>query len=72
MKTTALRAGRLNRGAKGPEPQHGALTKAGQQRRGHHGASPREPIKAQEWDGTPGPPVVVSRLGRCSVSPLPC
>lgn len=36
----------------------------------HHGtASSREPGKAQEWDGTPGPPVVSSRLGRSSVSP---
>lgn len=26
-------------------------------------------MKAQEWDGTPGPPVVTSRMGRCSVSP---
>ncbi|XP_006861962.1 PREDICTED: neuronal tyrosine-phosphorylated phosphoinositide-3-kinase adapter 2 [Chrysochloris asiatica] len=38
--------------------------------RGHHGtSSSREPGKAQEWDGTPGPPVVTSRLGRSSVSP---
>ncbi|XP_005024576.1 neuronal tyrosine-phosphorylated phosphoinositide-3-kinase adapter 2 isoform X1 [Anas acuta] len=36
----------------------------------HHGtASSREPGKAQEWDGTPGPPMVSSRLGRSSVSP---
>ncbi|NXW06188.1 NYAP2 kinase, partial [Fregetta grallaria] len=40
------------------------------ERGGHHGtASSREPGKAQEWDGTPGPPVVSSRLGRSSVSP---
>nr|XP_028586941.1 neuronal tyrosine-phosphorylated phosphoinositide-3-kinase adapter 2 isoform X3 [Podarcis muralis] len=40
------------------------------ERGGHHGASSsREPIKAQEWDGTPGPPLVSSRLGRSSVSP---
>ncbi|KGL81021.1 Neuronal tyrosine-phosphorylated phosphoinositide-3-kinase adapter 2, partial [Tinamus guttatus] len=40
------------------------------ERGGHHGtASSREPVKAQEWDGTPGPPVVSSRLGRSSVSP---
>lgn len=38
--------------------------------RGHYGSSSsREPVKAQEWDGTPGPPVVTSRMGRCSVSP---
>ncbi|XP_039220838.1 neuronal tyrosine-phosphorylated phosphoinositide-3-kinase adapter 2 [Crotalus tigris] len=36
---------------------------------GHHGSSSREPIKAQEWDGTPGPSLVSSRLGRSSVSP---
>ncbi|VFV18322.1 uncharacterized protein LYPA_23C019520 [Lynx pardinus] len=45
------------------------LPKLESKERGHHGASSREPIKAQEWDGTPGPPVVTSRLGRCSVSP---
>ncbi|XP_064441912.1 neuronal tyrosine-phosphorylated phosphoinositide-3-kinase adapter 2 [Mirounga angustirostris] len=45
------------------------LPKLDSKERGHHGASSREPIKAQEWDGTPGPPVVTSRLGRCSVSP---
>ncbi|KAF7243149.1 Neuronal tyrosine-phosphorylated phosphoinositide-3-kinase adapter 2 [Varanus komodoensis] len=40
------------------------------ERGGHLGtSSSREPIKAQEWDGTPGPPVVSSRLGRSSVSP---
>ncbi|XP_053165332.1 neuronal tyrosine-phosphorylated phosphoinositide-3-kinase adapter 2 isoform X1 [Hemicordylus capensis] len=40
------------------------------ERGGHHGtSSSREPIKAQEWDGTPGPPVTTSRLGRSSVSP---
>ncbi|XP_019388104.1 PREDICTED: neuronal tyrosine-phosphorylated phosphoinositide-3-kinase adapter 2 [Crocodylus porosus] len=40
------------------------------ERGGHHGtASSREPIKAQEWDGTPGLPVASSRLGRSSVSP---
>ncbi|XP_048361680.1 neuronal tyrosine-phosphorylated phosphoinositide-3-kinase adapter 2 isoform X2 [Sphaerodactylus townsendi] len=40
------------------------------ERGGHHGtSSSREPIKAQEWDGTPGPTVVSSRLGRSSVSP---
>ncbi|KAJ7324861.1 hypothetical protein JRQ81_017881 [Phrynocephalus forsythii] len=40
------------------------------ERGGHHGpSSSREPIKAQEWDGTPGPPLVSSRLGRSSVSP---
>ncbi|KAJ6669333.1 hypothetical protein lerEdw1_008142 [Lerista edwardsae] len=40
------------------------------ERGGHHGtSSSREPIKAQEWDGTPGLPVVSSRLGRSSVSP---
>ncbi|XP_063162175.1 neuronal tyrosine-phosphorylated phosphoinositide-3-kinase adapter 2 [Candoia aspera] len=36
---------------------------------GHHGSSSREPIKSQEWDGTPGPSLVCSRLGRSSVSP---
>ncbi|XP_070610186.1 neuronal tyrosine-phosphorylated phosphoinositide-3-kinase adapter 2 [Erythrolamprus reginae] len=36
---------------------------------GHHGSSSREPIKAQEWDGTPGPSLVSNRLGRSSVSP---
>ncbi|XP_055977239.1 neuronal tyrosine-phosphorylated phosphoinositide-3-kinase adapter 2 isoform X1 [Sorex fumeus] len=45
------------------------LPKLDSKERGHHGASSREPLKAQEWDGTPGPPVVTSRLGRCSVSP---
>eukprot|EP00071_Canis_lupus_P002203 XP_003433397.1 neuronal tyrosine-phosphorylated phosphoinositide-3-kinase adapter 2 isoform X2 [Canis lupus familiaris] len=45
------------------------LPKLDSKERGHHGASSREPIKAQEWDGTPGPPVVTSRMGRCSVSP---
>ncbi|XP_013910165.1 PREDICTED: neuronal tyrosine-phosphorylated phosphoinositide-3-kinase adapter 2 isoform X1 [Thamnophis sirtalis] len=35
----------------------------------HHGSSSREPIKAQEWDGTPGPSLVSNRLGRSSVSP---
>lgn len=46
------------------------LPKLDNKERGHHGASSsREPVKAQEWDGTPGPPVVTSRLGRCSVSP---
>uniref|UniRef100_A0A673SKY1 Neuronal tyrosine-phosphorylated phosphoinositide-3-kinase adaptor 2 n=1 Tax=Suricata suricatta TaxID=37032 RepID=A0A673SKY1_SURSU len=45
------------------------LPKLESKERGHHGASSREPIKAQEWDGTPGPPVVTSRMGRCSVSP---
>ncbi|XP_062987563.1 neuronal tyrosine-phosphorylated phosphoinositide-3-kinase adapter 2 [Elgaria multicarinata webbii] len=40
------------------------------ERGGHLGtSSSREPIKAQEWDGTPGPPLVSSRLGRSSVSP---
>uniref|UniRef100_A0A8D0H853 Neuronal tyrosine-phosphorylated phosphoinositide-3-kinase adaptor 2 n=1 Tax=Sphenodon punctatus TaxID=8508 RepID=A0A8D0H853_SPHPU len=40
------------------------------ERGGHHGTtSSRESIKAQEWDGTPGPQVVSSRLGRSSVSP---
>ncbi|XP_042317016.1 neuronal tyrosine-phosphorylated phosphoinositide-3-kinase adapter 2 isoform X2 [Sceloporus undulatus] len=40
------------------------------ERGSHHGtSSSREPIKAQEWDGTPGPPLVSSRLGRSSVSP---
>ncbi|KYO33858.1 neuronal tyrosine-phosphorylated phosphoinositide-3-kinase adapter 2 isoform B [Alligator mississippiensis] len=40
------------------------------ERGGHHGTtSSREPIKAQEWDGTPGLPVASSRLGRSSVSP---
>ncbi|XP_038605234.1 neuronal tyrosine-phosphorylated phosphoinositide-3-kinase adapter 2 [Tachyglossus aculeatus] len=46
------------------------LPKLENKERGHHGSSSsREPIKAQEWDGTPGPPVVSSRLGRSSVSP---
>ncbi|NXB95273.1 NYAP2 kinase, partial [Vidua chalybeata] len=46
------------------------LPKLENKERGHHGtASSREPGKAQEWDGTPGPPVVSSRLGRSSVSP---
>uniref|UniRef100_A0A8C2YTZ1 Neuronal tyrosine-phosphorylated phosphoinositide-3-kinase adaptor 2 n=1 Tax=Chinchilla lanigera TaxID=34839 RepID=A0A8C2YTZ1_CHILA len=46
------------------------LPKLDSKERGHHGsASSREPVKAQEWDGTPGPPVVTSRMGRCSVSP---
>lgn len=46
------------------------LPKLENKERGHHGtASCREPGKAQEWDGTPGPPVVSSRLGRSSVSP---
>ncbi|XP_062832663.1 neuronal tyrosine-phosphorylated phosphoinositide-3-kinase adapter 2 isoform X3 [Anolis carolinensis] len=45
------------------------LPKLENKERGHHGASSREPIKAQEWDGTPGPPLVSSRLGRSSVSP---
>ncbi|XP_052605976.1 neuronal tyrosine-phosphorylated phosphoinositide-3-kinase adapter 2 isoform X5 [Peromyscus californicus insignis] len=47
------------------------LPKLDSKERGHHGgaASSREPMKAQEWDGTPGPPVVTSRMGRCSVSP---
>ncbi|XP_024420072.3 neuronal tyrosine-phosphorylated phosphoinositide-3-kinase adapter 2 isoform X1 [Desmodus rotundus] len=45
------------------------LPKLDSKEKGHHGASSREPVKAQEWDGTPGPPVVTSRLGRCSVSP---
>uniref|UniRef100_Q9P242-3 Isoform 3 of Neuronal tyrosine-phosphorylated phosphoinositide-3-kinase adapter 2 n=1 Tax=Homo sapiens TaxID=9606 RepID=Q9P242-3 len=46
------------------------LPKLDNKERGHHGASSsREPVKAQEWDGTPGTPVVTSRLGRCSVSP---
>ncbi|XP_010610072.1 neuronal tyrosine-phosphorylated phosphoinositide-3-kinase adapter 2 [Fukomys damarensis] len=46
------------------------LPKSDSKERGHHGAaSCREPVKAQEWDGTPGPPVVTSRMGRCSVSP---
>uniref|UniRef100_A0A8C6ZZ95 Neuronal tyrosine-phosphorylated phosphoinositide-3-kinase adaptor 2 n=1 Tax=Neovison vison TaxID=452646 RepID=A0A8C6ZZ95_NEOVI len=45
------------------------LPKLDSKERAHHGASSREPVKAQEWDGTPGPPVVTSRLGRCSVSP---
>ncbi|XP_007502242.1 neuronal tyrosine-phosphorylated phosphoinositide-3-kinase adapter 2 isoform X2 [Monodelphis domestica] len=46
------------------------LPKLENKERGHHGASSsREPIKAQEWDGTPGPPVASSRLGRSSVSP---
>lgn len=45
------------------------LPKPDSKEKGHHGASSREPVKAQEWDGTPGPPVVTSRLGRCSVSP---
>ncbi|XP_069872001.1 neuronal tyrosine-phosphorylated phosphoinositide-3-kinase adapter 2 [Dipodomys merriami] len=46
------------------------LPKLDSKERMHHGASSsREPVKAQEWDGTPGPPVVTSRMGRCSVSP---
>ncbi|KAM6178538.1 neuronal tyrosine-phosphorylated phosphoinositide-3-kinase adapter 2 [Rhynchocyon petersi] len=46
------------------------IPKLDSKERGHHGASSsREPGKAQEWDGTPGPPVVTSRLGRSSVSP---
>ncbi|EGW09661.1 Uncharacterized protein KIAA1486 [Cricetulus griseus] len=46
------------------------LPKLDSKERGHQGAaSSREPRKAQEWDGTPGPPVVTSRMGRCSVSP---
>uniref|UniRef100_A0A8C5MUY0 Neuronal tyrosine-phosphorylated phosphoinositide-3-kinase adaptor 2 n=1 Tax=Leptobrachium leishanense TaxID=445787 RepID=A0A8C5MUY0_9ANUR len=39
-------------------------------RSGHHTSpSTRESIKSQEWDGTPGPTHVSSRLGRSSVSP---
>uniref|UniRef100_H3B8Q4 Neuronal tyrosine-phosphorylated phosphoinositide-3-kinase adaptor 2 n=1 Tax=Latimeria chalumnae TaxID=7897 RepID=H3B8Q4_LATCH len=39
-------------------------------RRAHGSSASRQPIKAQEWDGTPGKPVTVStRLGRSSVSP---
>ncbi|XP_007668056.2 neuronal tyrosine-phosphorylated phosphoinositide-3-kinase adapter 2 [Ornithorhynchus anatinus] len=46
------------------------LPKLENKERGHHGSSSsREPIKAQEWDGTPGPQVVSSRMGRSSVSP---
>ncbi|KAM4836497.1 neuronal tyrosine-phosphorylated phosphoinositide-3-kinase adapter 2 [Thomomys bottae] len=46
------------------------LPKLDSKERVHHGtSSSREPAKAQEWDGTPGPPVVTSRMGRCSVSP---
>ncbi|XP_074048642.1 neuronal tyrosine-phosphorylated phosphoinositide-3-kinase adapter 2 [Macrotis lagotis] len=46
------------------------LPKLENKERGHHRtSSSREPIKAQEWDGTPGPPVTSSRLGRSSVSP---
>lgn len=40
------------------------------ERGGQHGSSSsREPIKAQEWDGTPGPSFTSNRLGRSSVSP---
>ncbi|XP_018411125.1 PREDICTED: neuronal tyrosine-phosphorylated phosphoinositide-3-kinase adapter 2 [Nanorana parkeri] len=40
------------------------------ERSSHHSSpSSRETIKAQEWDGTPGPTHVSSRLGRSSVSP---
>ncbi|KAG8580948.1 hypothetical protein GDO81_007485 [Engystomops pustulosus] len=41
------------------------------ERSGHHLSSPssRESFKSQEWDGTPGPTHVSSRLGRSSVSP---
>ncbi|KAM8953431.1 neuronal tyrosine-phosphorylated phosphoinositide-3-kinase adapter 2 [Pelodytes ibericus] len=39
-------------------------------RAGHHSSpSSRESVKSQEWDGTPGPALVSSRLGRSSVSP---
>nr|XP_033815548.1 neuronal tyrosine-phosphorylated phosphoinositide-3-kinase adapter 2 [Geotrypetes seraphini] len=40
------------------------------ERGGHSGTvSCRQPIKAQEWDGTPGPSMVSNRMGRTSVSP---
>ncbi|XP_068135354.1 neuronal tyrosine-phosphorylated phosphoinositide-3-kinase adapter 2 isoform X1 [Hyperolius riggenbachi] len=40
------------------------------ERSGHHSSpSSRDSIKAQEWDGSPGPTHVSSRLGRSSVSP---
>ncbi|KAM4771403.1 neuronal tyrosine-phosphorylated phosphoinositide-3-kinase adapter 2 [Rhinophrynus dorsalis] len=40
------------------------------ERSGHHSSpSSRESVKSQEWDGTPGPTLVSSRLGRSSVSP---
>ncbi|XP_078058081.1 neuronal tyrosine-phosphorylated phosphoinositide-3-kinase adapter 2 [Mustelus asterias] len=43
--------------------------KAEGKEKGAHGAS-GEPIKSQEWDGSPGPPAAVSnRMGRSSVSP---
>ncbi|XP_069474282.1 neuronal tyrosine-phosphorylated phosphoinositide-3-kinase adapter 2 isoform X2 [Ambystoma mexicanum] len=46
------------------------LPKLDSKERGHHGVSfSRESAKSQEWDGTPGPSVVSSRLGRSSVSP---
>ncbi|XP_041419309.1 neuronal tyrosine-phosphorylated phosphoinositide-3-kinase adapter 2 [Xenopus laevis] len=36
----------------------------------HHSSPPsRDSVKSQEWDGTPGPTHVSSRLGRSSVSP---
>ncbi|XP_051874731.1 neuronal tyrosine-phosphorylated phosphoinositide-3-kinase adapter 2 isoform X2 [Pristis pectinata] len=45
------------------------LPKAESKEKGAHGAS-GEPIKSQEWDGSPGPPApVTSRMGRSSVSP---
>ncbi|XP_072897519.1 neuronal tyrosine-phosphorylated phosphoinositide-3-kinase adapter 2 isoform X1 [Hemitrygon akajei] len=45
------------------------LPKAESREKGAHGAS-GEPIKSQEWDGSPGPPAPVSsRMGRSSVSP---
>ncbi|XP_078420263.1 neuronal tyrosine-phosphorylated phosphoinositide-3-kinase adapter 2 [Cetorhinus maximus] len=45
------------------------VPKAESKEKGAHGAS-GEPIKSQEWDGSPGPPATVSsRMGRSSVSP---
>ncbi|XP_069753982.1 neuronal tyrosine-phosphorylated phosphoinositide-3-kinase adapter 2 [Narcine bancroftii] len=45
------------------------LPKAESKEKGAHGAT-GEPIKSQEWDGSPGPPApMTSRMGRSSVSP---
>ncbi|KAJ1088739.1 hypothetical protein NDU88_001894, partial [Pleurodeles waltl] len=46
------------------------LPKLESRERSHPGVSfSRDIIKSQEWDGTPGPSLVSSRLGRSSVSP---
>lgn len=46
------------------------LPKLESRERGHHGVSfSRDTMKSQEWDGTPGPSLVSSRMGRSSVSP---